>query len=109
MSPSLGDPVTWGNVRNAWSAADFDHAHVVLPLLRNNEVEVGRNQGLGTLASVAFKSSLIGESTLQAALGLGVLRNLAVHGSEEDLDATRALEFLKLADAVLYSLGASYS
>lgn len=72
-------------------------------------MEVGRNRCLGTLASVAFKSRLIGESTLQAVLGLGVLRNLAVHGTEEGLDANRAVEFLTLADAVLYSLGASSS
>jgi hypothetical protein len=78
----------------------------LLELLRDNDVDVGENRSLGTLASVAFKRGLIGESTLQAVLGLRVLRNLAVHGTDEDLDSTRALEFLTLADAVLYSLGA---
>jgi len=77
----------------------------LLKLLRDNEVEIGENRSMGTLASVAFKRGLIGESTFQAVLGLRVLRNLAVHGTDEDLDATRALEFLTLADAVLYSLG----
>lgn len=78
----------------------------LLQLLRDNDVDVGENRSLGTLASVAFKSGLVGESTLQAILGLRVLRNLAAHGTDEDLDVTRALEFLTLADAVLYSLGA---
>ncbi|MEX2652889.1 MAG: hypothetical protein WD473_10670 [Acidimicrobiia bacterium] len=77
----------------------------LLELLRDNNVEVGDNRSIGTVASVAFKRGLIGESTLQAVLGLRVLRNLAAHGTDEDLDTDRALEFLTLADAVLYSLG----
>jgi hypothetical protein len=35
---------------------------------------------------------------------MAVLRNLAAHGRTEDLEATHALDYLQLADAVLYAL-----
>ena len=77
----------------------------LLAMLQEKEVEIGPNRSLGTIASVAYKKGIMGEATFQAVLGLRVMRNLAVHGGEEDLDAARAMEFLSLAEAVLYSLG----
>jgi len=76
----------------------------LLALLAEAGIEVAPNRGLGTIASLARKHGLIDESSYQAVLGLRVMRNLAVHGGGEALSRAQALEFLILADAVLYAL-----
>jgi hypothetical protein len=60
--------------------------------------------GARQLAVVARRSGRIGDQTLNAINGLSVMRNLAAHGRAGDLDAERALEFVHLADGVLYAL-----
>lgn len=56
------------------------------------------------MARLALENDLIQPETVKAIEGAAVLRNLAAHGREPDLDETRALEFLALADAVSYAL-----
>jgi hypothetical protein len=53
---------------------------------------------------VASRHGKISEEALNAINGLSVLRNLATHGQVPDLNPTRALEFVHLADAVLFAL-----
>ncbi len=55
------------------------------------------------LARLALEHGVINDETFKAIDGLSVMRNLAAHGAD-DLDATRALEYLDLADAVLYAM-----
>jgi len=61
--------------------------------------------GATALARLAHRRGLVTSETLNAIEGLGVLRNLAAHGRHTDLDARRAIEFVALADAVLFALG----
>lgn len=56
------------------------------------------------LAQVAKQRGNISEETLRSIEGLAVLRNLAAHDRVADLDAARAMEFVVLAEAVLYAL-----
>lgn len=50
---------------------------------------------------------MINQETLTAIEGLAVLRNLAAHGrADSELDTSRALEFVHLANAVVYSIRA---
>jgi uncharacterized protein YutE (UPF0331/DUF86 family) len=56
-----------------------------------------------SLARLALDHGVINEETFKAIDGLSVMRNLAAHGAD-DLDTTRALEYLDLADAVLYAM-----
>lgn len=58
----------------------------------------------GQLAKIAKQRGNISEETLRSIEGLVVLRNLAAHDRVADLDAARAMEFVVLADAVLYAL-----
>lgn len=68
------------------------------------EAEVDRMSGR-RLATRAFEVGVINQETLTAFEGLAVLRNLAAHGGgESELDASRALEFVHLADAVAYAI-----
>ena len=61
--------------------------------------------GFLDLAIEAREVGLISAASLEAIEGLTVMRNLAAHGrAQEDLDAARAIEYLDLADAVLYGL-----
>lgn len=109
---SVSNPVS--PVTNIYEQAQRDQARRRAPnvggssrrlaMLQEAGVGIGPNRSLGTIASVAYKKGIMGEATFQAVLGLRVMRNLAVHGGEEDLDAARAMEFLSLAEAVLYSL-----
>lgn len=70
------------------------------------EVDMDRMSGL-RLAQRARERGVINQETLTAIEGLAVLRNLAAHGRpDSDLDTSRALEFVHLADAVLYSIRA---
>jgi hypothetical protein len=61
------------------------------------------NMGGRALARLALASGVINEETFNAVDGLSVMRNLAAHGTD-DLDPARALEYLDLADAVLYAM-----
>lgn len=63
-----------------------------------------QRMGAHQLAVVAHQRGRISDQTLNAVSGLSVLRNLAAHGQAGDLDTARALEFVHLADAVLFAL-----
>ncbi len=60
--------------------------------------------GARQLAVVAHQHGQISDESLNAINGLTVLRNLAAHGQASDLDPGRALEFVHLADAILFAL-----
>lgn len=67
--------------------------------------EVLSRAGGRQLARAVFARGHISKATLSAVEGLSVMRNLAAHGeANERLDKQRALEYLDLADAVLYAL-----
>jgi hypothetical protein len=57
------------------------------------------------LAVIAHQDGRISDQSLNAIDGLVVMRNLAAHGRGGEIDTDRALEFVHLADAVLYALG----
>ena len=56
------------------------------------------------LVRLAAGNNLLPPQTTQAFLGLGVLRNLAIHGGDTEISAEKAMEYLALADGVLFSL-----
>ena len=47
----------------------------------------------------------LNDQTARAIRGLVVMRGLAVHAPDTELGTKRALEFITLANAVLYTLG----
>jgi hypothetical protein len=55
------------------------------------------------MAELARERGLISKETLTAIEGLSVLRNLVAH-NRDDIGVDRALDYLALADAVLYAL-----
>ena len=60
------------------------------------------------LARPLLEASLIRPESASAIEGLSVMRNLAAHGqTQNELDSARAVEYLYLADAVLFALQAS--
>jgi hypothetical protein len=65
-------------------------------------VHVGLLTGI-PLATTVHRSRLITDESFDAIQGLAVLRNLAAHGMEQ-VDSAKALDFLLLLDASLYSL-----
>jgi hypothetical protein len=56
------------------------------------------------LADLAREKELITAETHDAIEGLSVLRNLAVHGGEENISSRRAHEFVALAHGVVYAI-----
>jgi len=56
------------------------------------------------LVLVCLDQNLITPESANSIEGLSVMRNLAVHGKAQELEVVRALEFLHLADAVLFTL-----
>lgn len=65
-----------------------------------------RPMGATQLAKAAHRAGVISDETLEAIRGMALLRNLAAHGRAEDLTPERALDFVSLAEAVLYALNA---
>ncbi|UVS78231.1 hypothetical protein [Actinokineospora sp. UTMC 2448] len=64
--------------------------------------------GMRQLSSTAAERELISLSTHRAIENLSVLRNLAAHGRGR-VEYAQAVDFLALADAVMYSLTAARS
>jgi hypothetical protein len=63
----------------------------------------GVDRLVGTeLVDVALRKGVVSQQTADAFRGVLVLRNLAAHG--EDTDAAKALEYLALADSVIYAI-----
>lgn len=56
------------------------------------------------LAAIAEERGIISRQTADAIQGATVLRNLAAHGPEDELDQRKAVDFLILADAILYAI-----
>jgi hypothetical protein len=56
------------------------------------------------LVRLAAGTNLLTPQTVQAFLGLGVLRNLAIHGGDTEISTEKAMEYLALSDGVLFSL-----
>lgn len=56
------------------------------------------------LAALAAERGLISEQTAEAIRGATVLRNLAAHGPEAEIDQRKAFDFLTLADAILFAV-----
>jgi hypothetical protein len=72
-------------------------------------LDIGRQSvSARQLADLLQEHDLIRAESATAIEGLSVMRNLAAHGrAQDDLDQARALEYLYLADAVLYALRAA--
>jgi hypothetical protein len=62
--------------------------------------------GMRELSSTAQKRDLLSVATHNAIIGISSLRNLAAHGRGQ-IEYAQAVEFLALADAVMYSLSAA--
>jgi hypothetical protein len=73
-------------------------------ILLDAGVDAGRG-GAMHMARVALEAGLVQPETVKAVEGAAVLRNLAAHGREADLDEGRALDYLALVDAVSFALG----
>jgi hypothetical protein len=65
-----------------------------------------RPAGARQLANEAVRRELVSPQISQAVDGLTVLRNLAAHGPTDELDSRKALDYLVLADGVLYAVEA---
>jgi hypothetical protein len=64
---------------------------------------LGPSSGL-RLARAAGAMKLISPATVDSVEGMSVLRNLAAHGADEQLDLKRAMEYVDLAEATLYAI-----
>jgi hypothetical protein len=98
-------------VANALPSAAIMEAHArVEAELREMLEEAGvpaadlRRGGAARLARLAATRGLISDEAVRAVEGIGVLRNLAAHGRAGDLTAEQALDYLVLADSVLYAI-----
>lgn len=68
-------------------------------------VEQARPTGARMMAEIALQRGLITAATVDAIRGMSTLRNLAAHGHDDsEIDQVRALEFIDLAEAVLFGL-----
>lgn len=73
-------------------------------LLDKASVEYKRKVGGTTLAKLAFSHELISPETRDAVQGLSALRNLAAHSPHDNIGTDRALDYVAMADAVLYAM-----
>lgn len=60
--------------------------------------------GAAGLARLGVEHGLVTKETLSAVEGISVLRNLAAHGRAGEVTVERAIDYLALADAVLYAI-----
>ncbi|MGW5054595.1 hypothetical protein [Actinokineospora sp. NPDC004072] len=89
------------------AAAEIESALRTL-LARHGLSDTELRMGMRELSSTAVERELISASTHRAIEGLSVLRNLAAHGRGR-IEYAQAVDFLALADAVMYSLTAARS
>lgn len=74
-------------------------------MLEIGGVQQIRPSGARVMAETALKHGLITSATVDAIRGMSTLRNLAAHGHDDsEIDQVRALEFIDLAEAVLFAL-----
>jgi len=69
---------------------------------RIGEAAEGAKLSSSVLVAMALGRGVISSETAEAVRGLTVLRNLAAHGDE--VDPAKALDYLMLADAVIYAI-----
>ncbi len=68
-------------------------------------LEEVRPTGARMMAETALQHGFITAATVDAIRGMSTLRNLAAHGHDDsEIDQARALEFIDLAEAVLFAL-----
>jgi hypothetical protein len=72
------------------------------PIASPDQVE---RMGARQLAVIAHHEGRISDQSLNAIDRLVVMRNLAAHAPAGEIDTNMALEFVHLADAVMYALG----
>lgn len=72
--------------------------------VRLNDQQVPPDLDAVGLALFGQEKGVINQETANAVQGLSVLRNLAAHGRVGDVTFARAIEFLSLADGVLFAL-----
>lgn len=65
-------------------------------------VEYAKKLAGDELVEAALRKDAISQQTAEAIRGVLVLRNLAAHGGE--VDAAKAVDYLALADAVIFSI-----
>lgn len=74
-------------------------------MLEDASVEQVRPTGARMMAETALQRGLITVATVDAIRWMSTLRNLAAHGHDDsEIDQVRALEFIELAEAVLFAL-----
>lgn len=74
-------------------------------MLERVGVEQVRPTGARMMAETALQHGLSTAATVDAIRGMSTLRNLAAHGHEDsEIDQVRAVEFIDLAEAVLFAL-----
>jgi hypothetical protein len=66
--------------------------------------ELELRAGGARLARMAAQFGSISEETVRAVEGIGVMRNLAAHGQPRAISPEQALDYLVLADSVLYAI-----
>jgi hypothetical protein len=66
--------------------------------------ELELRAGGARLARMAAQFGFISEETVRAVEGIGVMRNLAAHGQPRAISPEQALDYLILADSVLYAI-----
>jgi hypothetical protein len=75
-------------------------------LLNSTDMPAEQTRRLGAvgLARLAQRQGLLTPETVKAVEGISVMRNLAAHGSAREITPHQAVEYLTLADAVLYAI-----
>jgi non-ribosomal peptide synthetase component F len=66
--------------------------------------EVELRSGGARLARMAARLGVISEEAVRAVEGIGVMRNLAAHGQPRAISPDQAIDYLVLADSVLYAI-----
>jgi hypothetical protein len=88
-------------------AAAVVHAFAILEKQLRQLLDAAGVDARGTARQIsrqALDAGLIQPETMSAIDGVAVLRNLAAHGFQAELDERRALDYLALVDAVSYAL-----
>lgn len=72
--------------------------------LESAGIDPGTNRSAVQLAAQAASVGLITPETVNSVQGVAVLRNLAAHGHGREIDAGKALDYLVLVEATLYTI-----
>lgn len=110
LTPALPGPLSRelvGVAMRSPTAAVMEAHAAIERELRQRLAEAGiteaeRHTGASGLARLGVQHGVVNEETMRAVEGLSVLRNLAAHGRAGEVTVERAVDYLALADAVLY-------